>query len=52
MKIPTARVERSVFFFDIFQFVGKLGERTLFALAWGFIRWCLPQRSMLCRTGR
>ena len=54
MKIPTARVERSVFFCDIFQFVGKLGVRTLFASTWGwsFIRWCLPQRSMLCRTGR
>ena len=40
MKIPTARVERSVFFCDIFQFVGKLGGRTLFATTWGrgFIR--------------
>lgn len=40
MKIPTAQVERSVFFFDIFQFVGKLGGQTLFASAWsrGFIR--------------
>lgn len=35
MKIPTARVERSVFFCVIFQFVGKLGGRTLFAPAWG-----------------
>lgn len=40
MKIPTAQVERSVFFCDIFQFVGKLGGRTLFATTWGrgFIR--------------
>lgn len=38
MKIPTARVERSVFFCDIFQFVGKLGG--LFVPTWGrgFIR--------------
>ena len=35
MKIPTARIERSVFFFDIFQFVWKLGGQTLFASAWG-----------------
>lgn len=40
MKIPTARVERSVFFCDIFQFVGKLGGRKLFVPTWGrgFIR--------------